>query len=67
MSLQFILKNRTNADTMNEEEYCQQHDTESVRFKDNPDSKPLGVHQQLDVKQTDGKDHHRFNVECLYW
>lgn len=64
MSLQFILKNRTNADTMNEEEYCQQHDTESVRFKD---SKPLGVHQQLDVKQTDGKDHHRFNVECFYW
>lgn len=52
---------------MNEEEYCQQHDTESVRFKDNPDSKPLGVYQQLDVKQTDGKDHHRFNVECFYW
>lgn len=46
---------------MNEEEYCQQHDTESVRFKDNP------VHQQLDVKQIDGKDHHRFNVECFYW
>ncbi|XP_063338554.1 gastrula zinc finger protein XlCGF57.1-like [Pelmatolapia mariae] len=53
MSLQFISKNRTNAGTMNEEEYCQQHDTESVRFKDNPGSKPLGVHQQLDVKQTD--------------
>lgn len=54
-SLQFILKKRTAADSMDRDDYLQQYSADSLSLEEKPEIKPVGVHQlqDADINRTD--------------